>query len=68
MSLQQMLDFGRDAWKDGEKILKSARYVQREVRPLAAAEASVRPWHELPAVNHSTAAEAAHVCVYACTT
>lgn len=32
LSLKQMLDFGRGAWKDGERILRSARYVQREVR------------------------------------
>lgn len=31
LSLQQMLSFGRDAWNDPDKILRSARYVQREL-------------------------------------
>ncbi|GIL47842.1 hypothetical protein Vafri_4491 [Volvox africanus] len=31
LSLRQMLSFGRNAWDDPEKILKSARYVQREL-------------------------------------
>jgi hypothetical protein len=32
LSLRQMLSFGRNAWNDPDKVLKSARYVQREVR------------------------------------
>ncbi|EFJ48498.1 pyruvate dehydrogenase kinase [Volvox carteri f. nagariensis] len=31
LSLRQMLSFGRNAWDDPGKILKSARYVQREL-------------------------------------
>ncbi|KAG2488120.1 hypothetical protein HYH03_013268 [Edaphochlamys debaryana] len=31
LSLRQMLSFGRNAWNDPEKILKSGRYVQREL-------------------------------------
>lgn len=31
LSLRQMLNFGRNAWDDPSKILKSARYVQREL-------------------------------------
>lgn len=49
LSLKQMLDFGRDAWKEGEKILKSARYVQREVgrapRPAPMPSAALRGTH-----------------------
>nr|AAV41811.1 pyruvate dehydrogenase kinase-like protein [Chlamydomonas incerta] len=31
LSLRQMLSFGRNAWNDPDKVLKSARYVQREL-------------------------------------
>lgn len=31
LSLQQMLEFGRDAWFDPSKVLKSARHCQREL-------------------------------------